>query len=107
MLRAMKMAALALLVVATSGCATEDPRVVRLATKLASEGGDSISEEQSKRYISCGVEALSNTPSERVDAALEASDASARWAILGSDALDAYVKACREADKKPRPPSNS
>jgi hypothetical protein len=103
----MKMAALALLVVTTSGCATEDPRVVKLATKLASEGGEGISEEQAKRYIPCGVEALSNTPSDQLDAALKASDAPARWAILGSDALDAYVKACRETDKRLRPPSNS
>ena len=79
--------------------------MVQLATVLASEGGTGNSEEFSKRYVTCGVKALANVPPEKVKDALEAADAPARWAILGSDALDAYVKSCRETDQRLGPPN--
>ncbi len=72
-----------------------------LATRLVDDGGQALSQQQREAYIGCGVTALSNLPDAKIDAALKAPDAPAIWDILGSEALDAYVKTCREAGPRP------
>ena len=75
-----------------------------LATRLANEGGAGLSREYRDGYIACGVKALSDVPSNQIDAALKASDAPEIWEILGSETLDGYVKACRQTDFQRGPP---
>ena len=87
-----------------AACQSNDEEVRALAVRLANEGGDGLSQEYRQRYIACGEKALSGEPSELVRGALAAPDAPARWAILGSDALDRYIKMCREVDLKRGPP---
>lgn len=94
---------MAMFVVLTAACSSDKPAVAKLATRLANDGGEGLSQEYRKGYISCGVKALSSVPSEKIDAALQAPDVPAIWAILGSDTLNAYVKACREADLRRSP----
>lgn len=81
-----------------TACSSNNSAVTALATRLANEGGVGVPKEYRDGYISCGVRALSNVPSKKIDAALHAPDASAIWKILGSDTLDAYVNACRQTD---------
>jgi hypothetical protein len=85
-------------------CAPNDRAATELATRLANEGGNELSQDYRNGYIDCGVKALSHLPREKVDAALRAPDAQSIWAVLGSDALDSYVRACRETDLKRGPP---
>jgi hypothetical protein len=78
-----------------------------LATRLAHQGSVGISKEYRDGYIPCGVKTLSKVPSKNIDAALKAPDIPAIWEILGSDTLDAYVKACRQTDLQRGPPLKS
>ncbi|WP_162928195.1 hypothetical protein [Sphingopyxis terrae] len=81
-----------------TACSSNSDSVTMLATRLAHQDSVGLSKEYRDGYIPCGVKTLSKVPSKKIDAALEAPDVSAIWEILGSDTLDAYVKACRQTD---------
>ncbi|WP_152568009.1 hypothetical protein [Sphingopyxis sp. LC81] len=87
-----------------TACSSNSDAVTTLAIRLANEGGAGVSKERREDYVTCGVKTLSNVPSKRIDAALEASDVPAIWEILGSDTLDAYVKTCRQTELRRSPP---
>lgn len=98
------------ILICLSACAPKSPSPsdIALATKLAYDtGGEPLSaQERHYRagYIGCGAEALSELPDEQVKAALSAPGSPEVWAILGSPALDAYVRECRKVDLKRGPP---
>jgi hypothetical protein len=93
--------------VLTTSCGAEpSPAVHALAVRLIEEGGGSgLPQEYLNGYLDCGVRALSTLPDDKIEAALEAPDGPAIWEILGSKALDDYVKVCRELDIKRGPPA--
>ena len=91
------------MLVVLAACSSNSAAVTTLAIRLANEGGAGISKAQREDYVSCGVEALSKVPSNRIDAALKAPDAPAIWEVLGSDTLDAYVEACKQTEIRPEP----
>jgi hypothetical protein len=86
------------------GCTADNQNVTALAIRLANEGGAELPADYRQGYIPCGVKSLSGISDEKIDAALKAPDISTIWATLGSDALDAYVSACREVDRQRGPP---
>ena len=96
-----------LMLAVLTACSSNSDSVTKLATRLANEGGVALSQEYRIGYITCGEKALSDVPAIQIHAALEAPDVPAMWEILGSDTLDAYVKACRETDVQRGPPPNS
>ena len=100
----MKNRLIILLALSLAGCASDDRAVTELATRLANDGGNQLSQDYRNGYIACGVRALSHLPREKIDAALKATDAQSIWTLLGSDALDSYVRVCRETDLKRGPP---
>ena len=102
--RGMKRFLAILSVASLTVCNSPRPAVVALATKLSNEGGDGLDPQYRAGYIACGVDALNGLPDARINAALKADNAPGRWAILGSDALDAYVAACRKVDYRRGPP---
>lgn len=95
---AMKQHLFPLLIFSMTACGSNDRAVTALATRLANEGGNGLSQDYRNGYIACGVKALSQIPPEEIDAALRAPDAPTIWKILGGDALDDYVRVCRDAD---------
>ena len=97
------------ILICLSACAkSPSPSDIALATKLAYDtGGEPLSaQERHYRagYIGCGSEALSELRDEQVEAALKAPGAPEVWAILGGQALAAYVRECRKVDLKRGPP---
>ena len=90
-----------------TACSSNHDSVTMLASRLAHEGSVGLSREYRDGYIPCGMKALSKVSSKKIDAALEAPDVPAIWEILGSDTLDRYVKACRQADLQRGPPPKS
>lgn len=94
----MKITIAALALVMIAGCTTNDSEASSLATRLAGMGGSNLSKEERTVYIDCGKEALAALPKYRLRDALKATDAPAIWKILGSNALDQYVQACRKVD---------
>lgn len=96
----MKRGFLALLVFSVTACSANNATAVAVARKLADEGGRELTQLERDGYTECGARALSWVPHAQLVAALQAANGPARWAILGSDALDNYVKICREFDLK-------
>lgn len=96
-----------LVLVFMAACSSDKDSVTMLAARLAHEGGVGPSKEYRDGYIPCGEKVLSQVPSKQIDAALEAPDVIAIWEILGSDTLDAYVKACKQTDLERGPPPKS
>ncbi len=97
----MKMLLAPLLILALAACASQDAATTALAVRLATENGEPPSAAVRKAVIDCGVEALGDIPTAKIEAALKAPDVPAIWDILGSDALDTYVATCRKADPRP------
>jgi hypothetical protein len=87
-----------LILTVMTACSSNSGSVTMLATRLANEGGVGLTQDSRNGYIPCGVKTLSDVPSKQIDAALQAPDVPAIWEILGSDTLDAYVKACKQTD---------
>jgi len=83
-----------------AACASENRAVTALATKLSEVGGSQPPEDDRKVYVACGVKALSPLPHDKIQAALKAPDAPSIWRILGDDALNDYVRICRDFKRK-------
>jgi hypothetical protein len=86
-----------------AACSSGNGDALTLAARLADEGGTGLSKEHRDGYISCGAEVLSDVPGKQIDAALKAPDVPAIGEMLGSDTLDAYVKACRQTERLRKP----